>query len=118
MRTTFYKVAAYGTLFLDAYLGLALVATGMMPREGHQYLPPFGFAGVAAPPRNFVLLIITWTALLAVGCLGANSKPLQRVPFAVVFWVLLLLAVIWLAFVLPYLVEGFDFARKLFWHLN
>jgi hypothetical protein len=106
MRTTFYKVVAYSTLFVDAYLALALVATAAMPRPYHHYLPPFGLEGVAAAPRILVLLVVTWTAFLAVGCLGANNRQLQGIELIVVFWVLLLLVIVWLALVLPCIVAG------------
>jgi hypothetical protein len=63
MQRTGFKAAAYVTLFLDAYLALAAVATGAMPRQYHAYLPPFGLAGVSATPKLLVLMVVAWTAI-------------------------------------------------------
>ncbi len=105
MRTTFYTAAAYGTLVVDAYLALASVATKALPREGHRFLPPFGFVGASQASRFVVLLVATWTAILALGCLKASDEKRQRPHSAAVLWFLLVLALIWLLFVLPLLAD-------------
>jgi hypothetical protein len=74
MRTRFYTAVAYGTLALDAYLALACVATRAIPRDGHRYLPPFGFVGASEASRFVVLSVATWTAILALGCLREGGE--------------------------------------------
>jgi hypothetical protein len=105
MRRTFYTAVAYGTLVVDAYLALASVATKAIPREGRRYLPPFGFVGVSEASRFLVLLVATWTAILALGCLRASGEQRERSHSAGVLWFVLVLAVIWLLLMLPLLVE-------------
>ena len=107
MRRRFYPAVAYGTLVVDAYLALAALATKAMPREGHWYLPPFGFVVASEASRFLVLLIATWTAILALGCLSVSGDQRERPHSAAVLWFVLVLAVVWLFFVLPLLVELF-----------
>jgi hypothetical protein len=76
-QITVFKAAAYTTLFVDAYLALVCVATEMMPRAFHHYLPPFGAAAVAAIPKLLILAVVAWTALLAAGCLTAPKRGVQ-----------------------------------------
>jgi hypothetical protein len=69
MRSIF-GAAACVTLFVDAYLALALLATCQI-KAGYQWaLPPFGPDGLGSTPVPVVLLILVWTAFLAVGCLS------------------------------------------------
>jgi hypothetical protein len=69
MRSIF-AVAACVTLFVDAYLALALLATSKI-RPGYGWaLPPFGPEGLGSTPVPVVLLVLAWTAFLAVGCLS------------------------------------------------
>jgi hypothetical protein len=105
MPTRFYTAVAYGTLVVDAYLALASVATKAIPREGHRYLPPFGLVGVSEASRFLVLLVATWTAILALGCLRASGEQRERPHAAAVLWFVLVLAVSWLLLMLPVLVE-------------
>jgi hypothetical protein len=105
MRSRFYSVAAYGTLVADAYLALASVATRATPREGHRYLPPFGFVGASEGSRFLVLAVATWTAILALGCLRGSGEHRERPHAAAVLWFVLVLAVVWVVLVLPLLVE-------------
>ena len=105
MRKRFYPAVAYGTLVVDAYLALASVATKATPREGHRYLPPFGFVGASEASRFLVLLVATWTAILALGCLSVSGEQRERPHAAAVLWFVLVLAVVWLFLVLPLLFE-------------
>ena len=77
MRRRIFKVAAYWTLIVDAYLALACVATEMMSPEYHDYLPPFGFAGVAATAKFLILIVGGWTALLAIRGVSEPNRRLQ-----------------------------------------
>jgi hypothetical protein len=103
MQRTVFKAAAYATLFVDAYLALASVATGAMPRQYHYYLPPFGFAGVSATPKLLLLVVVAWTALLAIGCLSAHSKGLQGLDVYVLLVTLLIMITVVLGIVLTVL---------------
>ena len=103
MSTTFFKVAAYGTLVVDAYLALAAVATRVDVRD----LPPFGSEPVTDCTRLVVLLVATWTAILAVGCLGTGTGRSERTQTPVVFWFVLVLGLVWLGFLLPWLTDTF-----------
>jgi hypothetical protein len=105
MRRRFYPAVAYGTLVVDAYLALAAVATKATPREGHRYLPPFGFVGASEASRFLVLVVATWTAILALGCFRAGGEQRERPHSAAVLWFVLVLAVVWLFLVLPLLFE-------------
>jgi hypothetical protein len=107
VQSKFYPAVAYGTLVVDAYLALAAVATRATPREVHRYLPPFGLVGESEASRFLVLLVATWTAILALGCLRASDEHRERPHAAAVLWFVLVLAVVWLALVLPWLVGLF-----------
>jgi hypothetical protein len=89
MRRRFYPAVAYGTLVVDAYLALASVATKATPREGHRYLPPFGFVVASEASRFLVLLVATWTAILALGCLSVSGEQRERPHAAAVLWFVL-----------------------------
>jgi hypothetical protein len=107
MRRRFYAAVAYGTLVVDAYLALASVASKATPREGHRYLPPFGWVGASEASRFLVLVVATWTAILALGCLRAGGEQREGPHSAAVLWFVVVLAVVWLSLVLPWLVELF-----------
>ena len=106
MRTTFYTAAAYETLLADAYLALAWVATRMMHREYHRYLPPFGIDGVSEGSGLLVLIVATWTAVLALGCLraGRTERDESHAPGAL--WFVLVLAVVWIMILLPLAIDA------------
>jgi hypothetical protein len=103
MPRTVFKVAAYGTLFVDAYLALACVATEAIPREHRYYLPPFGFAGVAATPKVLILIVVAWTAFLATGCLSDPDRGLQGLDAYVLLVTLLIMLTVGVGFVLVFL---------------
>ena len=107
MRSKFYTALSYGTLVVDAYLALALTATRMMKRGYTSHLPPFGSEGVSEGTRFLVLLIATWTAVLAIGCLRANSAQAESPHAPGTVWFVLVLAIVWL----PVLI---DVSRDLF----
>ena len=100
MRTTFYTAAAYGTLLADAYLALASIATRMMRPEYQRYLPPFG-GGASEGSRILVLLVATWTAVLALGCLRTGRAEAKDSHASGVLWFVLVLVLIWLVILLP-----------------
>lgn len=100
MSRTVFRAAAYGTLFVDAYLALACVATEMMPREYRYYLPPFGFAGVAATSKLLILIVVAWTAFLAAGCLSEPNRRLHGLDAYVLFVTLLIMLTVGVGFVL------------------
>ena len=104
MRLTIYTILAYGTLLADAYLALASVATRAMHPEYQRYLPPFGDA-VSEGSRILVLLVATWTAVLALGCLRAGRTEAERSHAPGVLWFVLVLAVIWLVILAPLIVD-------------
>lgn len=101
----FYTSVAYGTLVVDAYLALACAAIRALPREGHQYLPPFGWIGASEAGRILVLSVATWTAILALGCLRATDAQHERSHAAAVLWVALVLAMTWLLVLVPLITE-------------
>ncbi len=68
-------LAAIATLLADAYLILALLATQRMKPEYHHYLPPFGTEAARPIPRAAWLVLVSWTAILAVGSLKAATVP-------------------------------------------
>ena len=98
---TFFSVVGYGALVVDAYLVLASIAARMMKAEYLAYLPPFG---AVEPSRFVVLLVATWTAVLAIGCLSANDAPSGRRSAPGVLWFVLVLAVAWLVYLTSLLV--------------
>jgi hypothetical protein len=100
MPTKFFTVAAYGTLVIDVYLALAAVATKVDVR----HLPPFGAERVTDGLRFLVLIVATWTATLAIGCLRAGRGPATTQP-ASVFWFVLVLGLVWIGLLLPWLLQ-------------
>jgi len=106
MQRRVFKVAAYATLFVDAYLALASVATWMMPRAYHYYLPPFGFTEISLTANLLMLIVIAWTALLAVGCLTEQSKGLQGLDGYVLLVTLVIVMTVGLGWVLVLVQHG------------
>lgn len=118
MRANFYTVLAYGTLFVDAYLALASVAIRMMNREYSSYLLPFGTGKFSGEQRFLVLIIATWTAALALGCLKLHGAQKSNHTMPGIIWFILILSVVWLIHGVPLMLnfarEVFVFARELF----
>lgn len=104
MRISFFTALAYATLVVDGYLALAAVATKVVPQV-RRYLPPFAWLDVSETTRYLVLLVATWTAFLALGCLRPTGSQRDRPHAAVVLWFGLVLAMVWLLLLLPLLVE-------------
>jgi len=76
MRGGLFGIAAGVTLFVDAHLVLALLASRRIEPHYHWALPPFGLDGVRSTPAPVVLIVIAWTAFLAAGCLrGRGTGP-------------------------------------------
>ena len=71
---TLLKTVAIGTLIFDAYLALSMLAIARMDGKYVHWLPPLGWDFAHAIPRTTILFVILWTAILAVGCLGARRK--------------------------------------------
>lgn len=111
MRANFYTVLAYGTLLVDAYLALASVAIRMMKREYSSYLLPFRTGEVSGEQRFLVLIIATWTAALAIGCLRLHVAQKSNHTMPGIFWFILILSVVWLIQGVPLML---NFARELF----
>ena len=103
MRTKFHLVVGYGTLVVDVYLALASIATKMMKPQYGGYLPPFSSEGVTEPSRFMVLLVATWTAILAMGYLKANHVKSDGAPAPGTTWFVLVLAMLWLGYLTPVL---------------
>ena len=111
MQTKFYLMVGYGTLILDVYLVLASVATKMMNTQYRHLLPPFGSNGGAEPSRLIVLFVATWTAILAMGCLRANTVQSEGGSAPGTLWFVLVLALVWLVYLVPVII---DVSRNLF----
>jgi hypothetical protein len=102
MGKRFYTAWAYGTLIVDAYLALASVATRAAPQVRH-YLPPYNWVPVSVAGHFLMLLVATWTAILALGCLRADSEQRESPHATGVLWFVLVLAFIWLLFLFFFL---------------
>jgi len=101
MQTKFYLVVGYGTLAVDVYLVLASIANRMMKAEYSHLLPPFGSGGGGEPSRVIVLLIATWTAILAMGCLAAARPKSKDAPAPGSLWFVVVLVLAWLSYLTP-----------------
>jgi len=102
MRTKIYLVMGYGTLIADAYLVLASIATRMMQAEYSHLLPPFGsFNQGNELSRVIVLVIATWTAILAMGCLAAARHKSKDAPAPGSLWFVVVLVLAWLSYLTP-----------------
>ena len=97
MQTKFFLTVGFGTLVVDAFLVLASIATKMMKREYSGYLLPFGSEG-SEPSRFLVLLIASWTGILAIGCIRSRKTSSDG---AGTLWFVLILAIVWLAYLMP-----------------
>jgi hypothetical protein len=74
MRSGIFGIAAWLTLFVDAYLALALLATRQIWPSYRWALPPYGLEGLRSTPAPVVLCVLAWTAFLAVGCLSGRGR--------------------------------------------
>jgi hypothetical protein len=111
LQTTIYIGLAYATLVVDAYLALALVASRAMRRQYMSHVLPFGSDGILDASPFVVLFVVSWTAVLAIGCLRTTSVKAESHVGSGVLWFMLVLAVIWVAFLIPLLI---DFSWNLF----
>jgi hypothetical protein len=66
---TFFKLCAILTLFFNVYLALSLLALARMSNMYYHRLPPLGWDGPRATPTLLFVVVIAWTAILAIGCL-------------------------------------------------
>ena len=107
MRQKFYNVVAYGTLIVDAYLVLASIAIRMMKTQYRHYLPPFDSEGDVEPSRFIVLVVATWTAFLAIGCLKSANVKSEGAAAAGIVPFILLLIIVWLVYLTPILRDLF-----------
>ena len=101
----FFLVVGYGTLIVDVYLVLASIAARMMKAQYRGYLPPFGSEAGAEPTRFMVLLVATWTAILAIGCLRANHAQPEGTRASGTLWFVAVLALVWLVYLTPVLID-------------
>lgn len=99
MQTRFNLVVGYGTLVIDAYLVLASIATQMMKAEYTRFLPPYGSDSGSEPSRILVLIVATWTAILAVGCLNQSRPQANSSPGSL--WFIVVLAIAWMSYLAP-----------------
>lgn len=97
IQEVFFRLLAYGTLFVDAYLGLAFNASRLMQNE----IPPFGWPGFLMP-RPLQLGIICWTAVLAVGCLSGREKP--KPILGLILWPMLVICLILIVEIVRFIV--------------
>jgi hypothetical protein len=67
---TVFKVGAVSTLVFDAYLLLSLLAITRMKTRYESWLPPLGSEFGRSIPGVVVVVVVLWTALLAIGCLA------------------------------------------------
>ena len=107
-------VAAYVTLLADAYLVLASLASRMMKNASASYLLPFNGGKNSEETHLMVLIIATWTAVLAVGCLSPRRRSSNDNYAAAVVWVVLVLAVPWLLILIPTTLNTLHWAKHLF----
>jgi len=107
MPSKFNLVAGYVTLAVDAYLVLASIATRTMKAEYSRFLPPFGADDGTEPARLTVLLIATWTAILAIGCLNAGRARSDNGSAPGSLWFILVLGIVWCAYLTRVLKDVF-----------
>lgn len=108
-----FKIAAYVTLLADAYLVLASLASRMMKNASASYLLPFSGGKHSDETHLMVLIIATWTAVLAVGCLSSRRTSSNDNYAAAVVWIVLVLAVPWLFVLIPATLNTLNWAKHL-----
>ena len=99
-----FMLLAYSTLVVDAYLALASLAT----RMGVERLPPFGSGRVADSSRFYAMLVASWTALLAFGCLRRISPDQDQPQGIGLYWFILVLVLAWFVHLMPIAAKFFD----------
>ena len=109
-----FKIAAYVTLLADAYLVLASLASRVMNNASASYLLPFRGGKHSDESHVMVLIIATWTAVLAVGCLSSRRTSSKDNYAAVVVWVVLVLAVPWFFVLMPIALSALRWAKHLY----
>ncbi|MFP6765862.1 MAG: hypothetical protein VB858_19685 [Planctomycetaceae bacterium] len=113
-RASPFTIAAYVTLLADTYLVLASLASRMMKEAYSSYLLPF--SGDRNPDETdlMVLIIATWTAVPAVGCLSSRRRSSNDNVSAAVVWIVLVLAIPWLFVLIPTTQTTLNWAKQLF----
>jgi len=114
LRASPFTIAAYVTLLADAYLVLASLASRMMQEAYASYLLPFSGDNNSDETHFLVLIVATWTAILAVGCLSSRRTSSQGNHSAAVVWFFLVLAVPWLFILIPTILNTLNWAKRLF----
>lgn len=106
-------ITAYVTLFADTYLVLASLAGKMMKATYTAHLLPF--IGDKDPDEThlMVLIIATWTAALAVGCLSSRRRSSNDNYPAALAWIVPVLAIPWLFILIP---TTLNWAKQLFFY--
>jgi hypothetical protein len=114
VRASPFTIAAYVTLLADAYLVLASLASRMMQEAYASYLLPFSGDKNSDEPHFMVLIIATWTAVLAMGCLSSRRRSSEDNYSAAVVWIVLVLAIPWLFVLIPTTLTTLNWAKQLF----
>ncbi len=102
------------TLIVDAYLVLAAQASVMLQNDLGAKLLPFGDAATAEETRFWVLIVTTWTAVLAVGCLTSRRRSAGWTPWSGVMFFALVLAVPWLFLLFDLVMKLWTWGKGLF----
>ncbi len=101
MRSKFYTILGFGTLLIDTYLVLTSIASRMMNAEYREHLPLFGPESDLASSPFMVLIIATWTALLAIGCIRADRKTPEDSNTPALIPFVLILGLVWIGHLWP-----------------
>ena len=113
-RVSPFTIAAYVTLFADAYLVLASLASKMMQNVSASYLLPFHSEENPGETHVIVLVVATWTSVLAVGCLSSRQRDSHDNWLAGVVWIGVVLAIPWLFVLMPMASNIVIWAKQLF----
>lgn len=108
-----FTIAAYVTLLADTYLVLASLASRMMKEAYASYLLPFSGDKNSDETHLMILIIATWTAVLAVGCLSSRRRSSNDNYSAAVVWIVLVLAIPWLFVLIPTTLTTLNWAKQL-----
>lgn len=79
LRASPFTIAAYVTLLADAYLVLASLASRMMQEAYASYLLPFSGDNNSDETHFLVLIVATWTAILAVDACRHVARLLKAI---------------------------------------